>query len=262
MLFNRRTQVLVAGLDISDPPYLIEFSVDFDTDPEPNTGEITLYNLFSDTVSKIEKGQQIIINSGYEGDIGTIALAVIDEINTERNDLDVLTKVKIGDATDVWAEATVSKSFKAGIKASQVLGDILNGFGLEIGLLKLPNDVTYTGGKVVCGPLQVVARQICSDCEAKFHIANGRIVIGPESEGFQTAFVLNSDTGLIGSPERIENDNGEMWRVRSLLNHQIGSDSIIKLEARDVQGWFRVVKGKHSSSKSEHITEMEVAAAE
>lgn len=260
VLFNRRTQVLVAGLNIYDPPYQVEFEIEFDTDPEPNTGEVTLYNLSQNTSSKLKKGQQVIINSGYEGDVGTVALAVLDEVNTERNELDVLTKLKIGDATDTWAKATVSKSYKAGIKASQVLDDILHGFGLEVGLLKLPKDTVYAGGKVVCGPLQTVVRQIVKDCGAKFHIANGRIIIGPENQGFQTAFVLNPDTGLIGSPERIESDKGEMWRVRSLLNHQLGSDSIIKLESQIVRGWFRVVKGKHSSTKSEHITEVEVIA--
>lgn len=260
MLFNRRTQILVAGLDISDPPYLVEFNTEFDTDPEPNTGEVTLYNLSQNTSSQIKKGQQIIINSGYEGDVGTVALAVVSEVKTERNDLDVLTKIKIGDATDQWANASISKSYKAGIKASQVLGDILQGFGLEVGLLNLPKDIVYTGGKVVCGSLQAVVRQIVTDCGAKFHIANGRIIIAPESQGIQTAFILNSDTGLIGSPERVESEKGEIWKVRCLLNHQIGPDSIIKLESRDVQGWFRVMKGKHNSTKSEHVTEMEVTA--
>ena len=69
--------------------------------------------------------------------------------------------------------------------------------------------------------------------------------------------MLSGSTGMIGSPEKTEIEKKEGWKVKSLLNYQITTDTLIQIESKTVKGMFRVVKGRHTS---DWVTEMEVVA--
>ena len=258
-LFLRRAQVLVAGVAIDYPPMSIEFRVDFDDDPEPNMAEVILYNLTADTINRIKKGSPIILNTGYKGNTGTIFVGTVESAVTTKDGPDRLTRIKAGDASDRWLKITVSKTFKAGTKASQVIRDIAGGFGLEVGEIKLVEDVTYTNGKVCHGQLQEVLRQVVADTKSKLHISKGVLLIRPPQAGTRTGFLLNSDTGLLGSPGLIEDDKAD-FTVKCLLNHRLTADSLLQIKSRAVNGNFRVVKGHHIGNDREWHTEMEVKA--
>jgi hypothetical protein len=254
-LFGRNIELFISDKKYTNKDFDINFDVKFDDDPEPNLSAVEIYNLSQETISNIKKGSKIILNAGYQKDIGTILLGVVEEHSTAIERTDKLTRLYVGDASNKWLNTTVNKSFKTGIKASQVLRDTLQGFGLEIGEISLANDIVYTNGKVVSGMLQKVVRDIASETNSKFYIKNGIIFIRPYNKGTETGFLLNSYTGLIGSPEKIETDDGEGWKVRMLLNHRINIDSLIRIESRIVKGDFRVKKGNHAG---DFITEAEV----
>lgn len=109
--------------------------------------------------------------------------------------------------------------------------------------------------------LQSVMRQIVAETGSKFHISHGKILIRPWDAGTQTGFMLNSDTGLIESPQPFEEErDGQIikgYNVRMLLNHRVTVDSILKLESKTANGIFRVKKGVHTG---DFITEVEVVA--
>lgn len=247
-LWLRQASLLVAEKEIKHPELHMEFRVDFDDDPEPTLAEVKVYNLSQDTISKLKKGVPAVLNAGYQSNVGTIFLGRIEDAKTQWSGVDKITTITIGDGAEEWMKTTVSKTFKQGTKASQVIRGIIGLFGLEVGEISLEQDVTYVKGKVVHGQLQSELRKIVvDDCKSKLTITNGVISIRPPNNGVQTGFLLNSDTGLIGTPETIEGEGAD-YTVTCLLNHRIREDSLIRIESSTANGDFRVVKGTHDGS--------------
>jgi len=254
-------EVIVDQVRFKSSDLAIEFETRFNDKSEPNDGEVKIYNLTDNTTNRVKKGDNIIINAGYREDTGTIFMGVIDEVQGSWEDLDRVLTLKIGDATDKWANTVVNLSFKPGIKASQIINATLGRFGLAIGEFRLPRDVIYSRGRTLSAPLQAALREICADCGAKFHISNGTIYIRDPNAGTETGWYLRPDSGLIATPQPIEGDEEKDYRVRSLLNYRLHADSIIRIESRTANGLFRVVSGKHIAQWPDRFeTELEVAA--
>ncbi|MEV9641772.1 hypothetical protein ABZ756_13810 [Mammaliicoccus sciuri] len=257
-LWIRKASFYVAGKTINYPDLHFDFKVDFDVDPEPSTAEVKIYNLSKDTISKLKKGMPCILNAGYQSNSGSIFTGGIITAKTTWSGVDKITTVTMGDGAAEWMKTKVSKTFKQNTRASQVIRGVIGLFGLEVGEIQLEKDVIYKKGKVVHGPLQRELRQIVvNDCKSKLLITNSIISIRPKSKGVNTGFMLNSDTGLVGTPEQMDSEDAD-YSVTCLLNHRIREDSLIRIESRTVTGNFRVVKGSHDGS-SWH-TKMEVKA--
>lgn len=257
--WKQKAEILVAGKKLTKDDLEINFKVSFDDDPEPNISEVTIYNLSSSTIAMLKKGENLILNAGYQGDVGTILLGTIEKPETWWEGVDRITRLTVGDGSKQWMEHYVNKSYAPGITAKAILADLAGMFGLELGALQLVNNITYPKGRSVSGMLQSVMRQIVAETGSKFHISYGKILIRPWNAGTQTGFLLNSDTGLIGSPQPFEEEvNGKYimgYKVQMLLNHRITVDSILQIESRTANGIFRVRKGTHTG---DFITEVEV----
>ncbi len=261
-LWKRKGEIIIDGHKFLYDHFDIEFNIKFDEWLEPNMSEAKIFNLSQNTINMIKQGSSIIINAGYEGDVGLICLGKIEKVFTDWEGIDKITKITIGDGAEEWFYSTVSKTYSRGTKASTILRDIASIFGLELGDFQVANDITYQLGKSINGMLYQVLMEVVKDTGSKCYIINSRIFIRPYEKGDPTGFVLNSDTGLISSPERLEKDDFEDipggyigYKVRCLLNHRINVDSIIRLDSKTVKGDFRVIEGSHSS---EWITEFEV----
>lgn len=255
----QKAEILVAGKKFIKDDFEIDFLVNFDDDPEPNISHVMIYNLSDTTIALLKKGENIILNAGYQGDVGTILLGTIEKQETGWEGIDKVTKLTIGEGSEQWLKEYVNKSYAPGITSKAILADLAGMFGMELGELKLVNNLTYARGRSVSGMLQSVIRQVVAETGSKFHISQGKILIRPWEAGTETGFLLNSDTGLIESPQPFEEENNGKkvsgYRVRMLLNHRITVDSILQIESKTSNGTFRVRKGSHSG---DFITEVEV----
>ena len=254
-LYGRNVELIIDKQKYTNRDFEINFEVSFDGDPEPNISKVEIYNLSNTTLNNINKKSRIVLNAGYDKDIGTLLLGGVKELETTFEGLDKVLKLLVADGSEDWFKTMVNKSYKGNIKASQVLKDVLGSFGLQIGEIEVAEDITYTNGLNLNGLLQNSIKTITNDTKSKFYVKNGVIFIRPLKKGTETGFLLTSDTGLIGSPERLSNESTEGYRVKMLLNHRINVDSIIRIESRSLTGNFRVKKGKHNGS---FITECEV----
>lgn len=253
----QKAEVLVAGKKFIKDDFEIDFLVSFDDDPEPNISHVMIYNLSDTTIALLKKDVNLILNAGYEGDVGTILLGTIDKQETAWEGIDKVTKLTIGEGSDKWLSSYVSKAYAPGVTSKAILTDLAGMFGMELGELKLVNNLTYARGRSVSGMLQSVIRQVVAETGSKFHISQGKILIRPWEAGTETGFLLNADTGLIESPQPFEEEKTSGYRVRMLLNHRITVDSILQIESKTANGTFRVRKGSHSG---DFITEVEVVA--
>lgn len=255
----RQTEVIAGGKSFRSDDLDIEFDVPFDNDDEPDIANITIYNLSDSSINTMKKAQNVIVNAGYQGDTGTIFMGTLQKAVSRWEGIDKVTELTVGDGSQQWLTKHVSKSYAKNVSASAILKDLTGMFGLELGTFQLSNDMTYPKGRVINAMLKDAVKQIVAESNSQFNISKGKIIIMPYGQGVQTGFLLQSDTGLIGSPEAFEkeedNKTAKGYKIQMLLNHRITVNSIIQVKSRTANGTYRVVSGKHTS---DFITEVEV----
>lgn len=142
--------------------------------------------------------------------------------------------------------------------AERVLRDILKESGLEVGHIKLPKHVKYEDGRTVDGPLQRVAKEIAEDADARLHVVHGSVFIAPKDDASQMGPYLDSNTGLVGRPVMVDDDDAD-WEIECILNHRIRSGTRVAVSSaafgEGVVAVMRVVDGTHSMSEDAFTTE-------
>lgn len=255
MIFNRKAELIIANKKYTLDTIDIDFTVEFDSFEEVIVQDIYIYNLSANSRNAIQKGDNVILNAGYENDIGSIVIGNIYDISISKNNTDIETKLLVISNIDRWASLSISKSYVGGTRASFIIRDLLGGFGLEIGEITLVNDLVYRNGYVANGMLKNVINSIVRECGSNMCINNNQIFIRRPFTGIQTGFVLSGETGLIGSPTKVQVEEKEGYKVDMLLNHRINVNSAIQIKSSIVSGNFLVVKGTHSG---DFITSVEV----
>ena len=131
---NLRTIRLIVGdKEFTYPDFTIYFRVNFDEDEDANDARIEVYNLSSDSANRIKQGQPVVLSAGYEGDAGTIFMGVVDGVSIDRQQADKITTIEATDR-ELFKGVNINKTYKEGIKASQIIADIIQETGFEIKL--------------------------------------------------------------------------------------------------------------------------------
>ena len=259
-LFGRKTEVIIGDRILQNPPLSIEFELPFNDDEKENTGNITLYNLSKATIDNFKKGASVILKSGYKDSFGTIGVFTVKEAYSRLDNVDKAFIVTVGEESTEWKNLLINKTWKAGIKASEVISDIIKSLGLTIAELNLAVDLQYPRGKNFLKSAKLCLQELVSDCKSTMRYSRGTIYINPPGGGKVTGFVLNSKSGLVGVPEKMVDSKGNVrYKIVSLMNYQIEIGTYIKIESSDLNGQFKVKKATYSSNESDHVVIMEVA---
>ncbi|KAB8139260.1 hypothetical protein F9U64_01150 [Gracilibacillus oryzae] len=256
--FKREIRLSIGGLSFEYPGFTVYFTVNFGDDPESNDTEIQIYNLSENTINQIRKHQPVILNAGYRGDVGSIHLGAVQNVSTSKEGVDKITTITSTDASEAWNDLDVSETFAAGTTAEQVLNRFLSMTGLSIGAFVLPNNVQYLRARTFRGKLRQVLKNIAGDCGAKLHILNEKIFIRPKSAGDDIGFLLDSDHGLVGTPERFEDEENSGYNVTALLNHRMTTDGLVAIASSTANGKFRIKSGSHKCDASQFYSELKV----
>ncbi|OES45224.1 phage protein [Domibacillus iocasae] len=261
MNFGRYCKVAIDTLSLDSDMLTHEFEVPFDNDTEPNESTISIYNLKKDTINRIKQTKKLVLSAGYKGDIGTILNGHVSTVITDASGADRATKITVLDSTPLDNAKTVSKTFKANIKADQIIKDLAALLKLNLHVLNLPNNKTYKTGFTAEGEIMNIIRDVARSSGASFYINKQKIVIRPIHVGDPVQFILKPETGLIGSPEYFEDElNGQRfkgYKIRCQLQPRITTASIIRVESKVFKGRLYVRNGVHRWSNSDFITEMD-----
>lgn len=274
----------IAKLNVADDILIsmsdlhMEYEITFDDDINPNESLINVWNLSASTISRIQHNDKLTLTAGYKTDgSGVILSSRVSTVNTRRESVDKITAIKVIDGpnlggillperkttTGVGKKAKVKltrkKTYGKNVTASQIIRDLVPLLGVAIGKIKLPKDITYPKGYTVSGKVVVEIEKLARACGAAFFINKQRLYICRLAEAASsTTFELSSATGLIGSPEPYENDKERGYKVKMLLQYRITTASLITIKSRTANGKFRVRRGKHVLSGSDHYSEVEV----
>lgn len=259
-LWLRKVQLTAGDKEFNGEDFEIDFSVPFSTSKDPDVSEVTIYNLSQSSIAAIKSKAYVILNAGYKGDVGNILSGKIEGIETVWEGVDKATKIKVSDGGFEWRNTRINKTYAPGSTAKYIMQDLSNLLGLEVVEVSPEKDITYQLGRTVSGHVETALKGLAKDTDSKMYISKGKLYIRNKGKGTQTGFLLNSDTGLIDSPERIEEEGKKgkkiiKYKIKCLLNHKISTDSIIKVESRTINGTYRVESGRHTG---DFITECTV----
>lgn len=262
--------------NLGDDGLEIEFEIPFSDKNEPDISTVIIYNLSDNTINDIQRDGYIYVNAGYKElkNKGNILTGEIEKVETTWEGLDKITTITVSDGAKKWRTTTFNKTYKEDTRASQIMTDLANAMNYEIVDITPNNDITYKLGKTLKGSASAALLQLVKDTESKMFINKNRIVIRKQGKGHTTGFVLNSNSGLIGSPTLNKNETGDKtdsvefektkkknqeekktWTVVSLLNPKFETDSLIQVESKSLNGVYRIISGKHTR---EFNTELEV----
>ena len=145
-----------ASLQIGSKKYSMdnlyfEFDVPFEDSDTIQTAKFKAYNLSESTRKGIKRGDVIILNAGYEGDVGAIFVGQVSACSHKHQNTEWITEISATAAMDQWLNSKVSKTYAKGSTAKEIVSDLLNIFGVEIGDFSLATNKVYDRGLVCNG---------------------------------------------------------------------------------------------------------------
>lgn len=250
-LFKRQKQLIIN--DVAMPGLEIDFNITFNADDAQPVNDVTITNLTPDTIRNIANDQTVILNAGYNGNMGNVLAGKISDIQTGTGAVDRTLKLMVTPDASVILTQNVSKSYAPGTLASFAVKDILNGVDLEVGTIKLNSDIAYTDGKAFSGTVDSVLQEIVKETGSFMFVRCNIIYIVDAVYEIDTGILLTKETGLIGSPEIVDENGMARYKITSLLNPMLTLGSVFRLESKYLAGLFRVEHGTHSGSNFETV---------
>jgi len=245
----------------------INFDIKKKNNSETNDGIVNVYNLSENTREQLDKNLEsgekpkLFLNAGYTQAGGEKLLFVGDvmRISHKRSGPDYITQIIAQDGARDLNEVKVSLSFPQDASAKTILETILKAFPIKNDLKNLViQDVILRNGFSFGGLGRTGLKKMMDYLNLDFSIQNDEIRIIPlDGNNKTTAILLTPETGLIDSPERI-NDRTEKatgkskklnpgWRLVSLLQPNIIPGGVVasKSLAIPVKTFFTVVSVDH-----------------
>lgn len=274
--FLRRCRVTVGPSGGEGPQVTDEFRIAFrvrkDRTQDINSADVSIWGLSEDTRARIQsEGDVCLIEAGYDSGIEVLALADVTRVRVRRDLPDIITMLECGDGAVALRDAKVSLSFEAGATVERVLNRIADELELE-GVRETGVEITgqYAEGVAFSGTAKEALNAVTKKAGLTWSIQDGLLQVLDREQGTEgLAVFLSPDSGLLASPERMEDieqeterPRGEGFRVRSLLNPAIRPGDRIELQSRDVDGAFIVDTVEHSGDTraQDWFTEAEVYA--
>lgn len=263
--FDRIAQVIfgtvgASTLTVSNSE--VAFSILKTPTPESNKATIDIYNLSKASRDKIlDLDQKVTVSAGYRNANGLEVIFVgdISLINHAHNRPDIVTRIEANDGETVLRESRLSLSYKEGFSVRQILSDIAAKLQVpqKVDLITLQfTDKTFANGYSFVGQAKDALDTLTKTVGLEWSFQNEELKIQPDgSVDYTRSIVVNKDTGLIGSPERLENIGKKSkkdkakpgWKVRTLLQPKAEPGGLITLSSREISTatQFRIEEVEH-----------------
>jgi hypothetical protein len=245
LLFKRRIRVVVDTIEAKD--LAMTFRIHKSLKPEPNTAELTIYNLNPDHRSALEqlKTASVLIEAGYEQGVSTLFLGDLRTAISTNEGPDIVTKLSSGDGEKATKKSRVKVSLKKGAATPQkVLEAVAKALGVGEGNLKTALSQLgavanhFSEGTVITGSAAKEMTAICQSLGLTWSIQDGKLQILSLRKALDgEAIKLSKDTGMIGSPTV---DNDGVLSVNMLLAPDVFPGRKLVLEAQRLKGQYRI----------------------
>lgn len=257
-LFGREVSITVDNFRFKELD--ASFRIARSNQPEPNTCELTIFNLNPDHRAQLEaispegskaaeKGIPCEIVAGYKGNTSRIWLGDLRTVETVFEGSDAYTQLTSGDGEKAWKHARNHVSFGPKTPVAAALRSIARALGVGegnlskvIAQLKVGGSAIWPTGKVLSGPASRQLASIAESADLEVSIQDGALQFLDRGEALKgTAILLEQGTGLIGSPS-VDNEGIVSFSMQMIPDLKIGRQ--VRLNSRRVKGQYRVVQGE------------------
>ena len=236
------------GLDMT-------FNVVSSLRPEPNTAELSIWNLNEDSrAAVVKKAIPVIIEAGYDKTPGEIFKGYLRDGVNENRGVDWVTTLISGDGDEAWRDSRVAESFAKGTKIDDVIKTLFTRLGPTVNAQNAIDAVKkgkfrealteFTKGTVLYGKTVEELDKLIKSKKMQWFIEGGQVqVIDRDAFVSGPAFKLTHNTGLVGSPQVGE---GTTVKITSLLQPTYRLGRALVLDSDTAKGTFRIEKLTHN----------------
>jgi hypothetical protein len=207
------------GLDLSDLHF--RFTVRGADVETPNTMVVRVYNLADSTRQTIiDEFDQVSLQAGYKNSsVGIIFTGGIKQFKKGReSNVDSFLEITAADNDLGYNFGFVNTTLAAGATHADIVNRCAAAMGVKVDPAALALAATggvLPRGRVLFGLARVMMREVAETLGARWSVQNGTLVLISQTSFLPSqAVLLNSQSGLIGTPEATE-DGVE---IRCLLN--------------------------------------------
>jgi hypothetical protein len=192
----------------------VSFIIDKSAEPEPNTAEITVWNLARNTRSLLKEQIPLYVKlvAGYVGNESQMFEGDIapDGISSVKDGTEWVTTFRGGDGLEAYRTARIQESFKKGTAIVPIIKKAAQSMGVGIGnaIEKISQgDVSgalteMVEGATMSGPTPRELDRLLASTGYTWSIQDGKLqIVEKDGRIYREVPHLTPDTGLIGSPE-------------------------------------------------------------
>ncbi len=187
----------------------ITFKIRKTIELEPNTADISIYNLAENTRHQIsKKGAYVHLEAGYVGSVQQIYQGYIREVNHTREGTEWVTTIKSSDGLVPLQNTMCHQDFPPGTKkadAALTVADLFKKDGISTDFAQfagikgdLPNGFT------AAGTAAAAMKKLVEGAGYQWSIQDGRLQVHKKGEPVASKILqITPQSGLIGSPTHI-----------------------------------------------------------
>jgi hypothetical protein len=255
-LFGRVATATIDTIEFKDLDF--DFKIEKSAKPEPNTCELTVYNLNPEHQAQLEqlkpkekkqaaKGIGCRIEAGYLSGTSQIWLGDLRTVQTTREGPDWVTRLSSGDGEKAWQNARLHVSFGPKTGLDTALRAIVKSLGLGEGnlskvvaKLKQAGSSIYPAGVVVSGQASRQLLDFARSADLEVSIQDGSVQFIDRGKALAgESLKLSHATGLIESPTV---DNEGIVTAKMLMIPDVRVGGVVVLDAERVKGNYKIQK--------------------
>ena len=218
-----------------------------------NTGKIQVWNFSRETRAELQHSPlQIRLAAGYEDDLRDLFVGDVRYV-THRHEagVDVVTEIELGDGERAYTSAKHSKSYRGGINARAIVGDLIGAMGLRVP--KSVDDAEellgqLSGGYVANGLASKQLTQILGKHGYGWSIQNGQMQVLKQDTGIlpHEALLIDQEHGMVdvpyfGAPTHKKGKSPTL-NVKTLLEPIAVPGLKLRVESEEVRGFFKAIR--------------------
>lgn len=273
-LYGRRYRILIASkdgtaLDVSNLRCTFKLTRSWTNFSELST--VSIYNLSVEHENRIiSDADTVYIEAGYAGKAtyGIIYKgSIIQALREKQSGTDYILTLLLANSSQFNNYSVLGVTVNSQANMRRVISEVATkagnltntNYGMSLGKITDRSDnIKLPRGKVLFGKSSKILEQISTSLGSTLNVEDGKInIISPDLISSNTIFSIGPDSGLIGTPEQVENGVS----LKTLLNPQFDLNSLFHIDNTiiktlaynlgssyvplDSQGIYRVIKIVH-----------------
>lgn len=233
----------------------IIFDCEKTNESNPNSAKIDIFNLSEASRGVFEGDKTLIqLSVGYDGllpeglfrsgiasssSVETVFVGNITKVKHKLIGRDIVTSLEVADGGNRFRNARFNKGYPPNVKLTFVIDELI----AELGLAKGPKlgvpVKNYSNGLAFSGLVRDHLDTLCKANNLEWSIQNETVqIIQKDTTILNSPILINSDTGMVGSPEKTK-DGVEF---SCLLDPSLTPGKKIKIEGKFLEGFYKVRK--------------------